>query len=116
MRITIQNPENERKESLWFPWKAEDFEKACLGLEILPSTEPNCTIVDVSDERLSTLLKDKPCNIDELDYLMKRLDSFDRDELLNLLRYGICRKGRNYGRPHQYHLQHPLLQPCCRFQ
>jgi len=81
MRITIQNPENERKESLWFPWKAEDFEKACLGLEILPSTEPNCTIVDVSDERLSTLLKDKPCNIDELDYLMKRLDSFDRDEL-----------------------------------
>ncbi|WP_312072415.1 antirestriction protein ArdA [Anaerotignum propionicum] len=81
MRITIQNPENERKESLWFPWKAEDFEKACLGLEILPSTESNCTIVDVSDERLSTFLKDKTCNIDELDYLMKRLDSFDRDEL-----------------------------------
>ncbi|KAF5048890.1 hypothetical protein DSECCO2_445430 [anaerobic digester metagenome] len=81
MRITIQNPVNERRESLWFPWKAEDFEKACLGLEILPSTEPNCTIVEVSDERLSTLLKDKPCNIDELDYLMKRLDSFDRDEL-----------------------------------
>uniref|UniRef100_UPI00289CA45E antirestriction protein ArdA n=1 Tax=Anaerotignum sp. TaxID=2039241 RepID=UPI00289CA45E len=81
MRITIKNPINERRESLWFPWKAEDFEKVCLGLEILPSTEPNCTIVEVSDERLSTLLKDKPCNIDELDYLMKRLDSFDRDEL-----------------------------------
>ncbi|KXL53787.1 antirestriction protein (ArdA) [Anaerotignum neopropionicum] len=81
MRITIQNPVNERRESLWFPWKAEDFEKACLSLEILPSTEPNCTIVAVSDESLSTLLKDKPCNIDELDYLMKRFDSFDRDEL-----------------------------------
>lgn len=81
MRITIQNPLNERKESLWFPWKGEDFEKACLSLEILPSTEPNCTIVAVSDERLSTFLKDKNCNIDELDYLMKRLDSFDRDEL-----------------------------------
>ncbi|KAF5069629.1 Antirestriction protein [anaerobic digester metagenome] len=81
MRITIQNPENERRESLWFPWKGEDFEKACLSLEILPSTEPNCTIVEVSDERLSTLLKDKPCNTDELDYLMKRLDSFDKDEL-----------------------------------
>lgn len=81
MRITIQNPENERKESLWFPWKAEDFEKVCLNLEIVPSIEPNCTIVAVSDERLSTLIKDKICNIDELDYLMKRLDSFDRDEL-----------------------------------
>ena len=81
MRITIKNPVNESKESLWFPWKGEDFEKACFSLEILPSTEPNCTIVEVSDERLSTFLKDKPSNIDELDYLMKRLDSFDRDEL-----------------------------------
>ncbi|MCQ4935962.1 antirestriction protein ArdA [Anaerotignum propionicum] len=81
MRITIQNPVNERREGLWFPWKAEDFEKVCFNLEIVPSTEPNCIVVEVSDERLSTLLKDKPCNIDELDYLMKRLDSFGRDEL-----------------------------------
>ncbi|MEM1486199.1 hypothetical protein V6615_15210 [Oscillospiraceae bacterium PP1C4] len=81
MRISIKNPVNERTETLWFPWKAEDFEKVCLGLEIVPSTEPNCTIADISDERLNTLLKDKACNIDELDYLMKRLDSFDNDEL-----------------------------------
>ena len=81
MRITIKNPVNEKRESLWFPWKSEDFEKVCFNLEIVPSTEPNGTIAEVSDERLSTFLKDKNCNIDELDYLMKRLDSFDRDEL-----------------------------------
>ncbi|WP_304509241.1 hypothetical protein [Anaerotignum sp.] len=81
MRIRNQNPVNERRESLWFPWKGQDFEKACLRLEILPCAEPNCTIADTSDERLSTFLKDKACNIDELDYLMKRLDSFDNDEL-----------------------------------
>lgn len=81
MRIAIKNPVNEKADTLWFPWKADDFEKVCLGLEIVPSTEPNCIIVDLSDERLATLLKDKACNIDELDYLMKRLDSFDNDEL-----------------------------------
>lgn len=81
MRIAIKNPVNERSDNLWFPWKAGDFERVCVGLEIVPSTKTNCTIVDTSDERLNTLLKGRACNIDELDYLMKRLDSFDNDEL-----------------------------------
>ncbi|WMI82400.1 antirestriction protein ArdA [Anaerotignum sp. MB30-C6] len=81
MRIAIKNPVNQRSETLWFPWKAEDFERVCVGLEIEPSIKTNCTIADTSDERLNTLLKNRACNIDELDYLMKRLDSFDNDEL-----------------------------------
>ncbi|WP_206458335.1 antirestriction protein ArdA [Anaerovorax sp. IOR16] len=94
LRISIKNPVNERTETLWFPWKAEDFEKVCLGLEIAPSTEPNCTIVDVSDERLATLLKDKACNIHELDYLMKRLDSFDNDELQTFYAVAYAEKAK----------------------
>jgi hypothetical protein len=42
----------------------------------------NCLVVDSSDENLSKLLRGKACNIDELDFLTKRLDSFDSRELL----------------------------------
>lgn len=33
------------------------------------------------DERFSNILADKNVNIDELNYLMKRLDSFDSREM-----------------------------------
>lgn len=45
------------------------------------TTEPNCYIEDSLDKRFSNVLADENVNIDELNYLMKRLDGFDSREM-----------------------------------
>lgn len=82
MRIVIKNPISDKTENLWFPCNREDLEQACERMGIPISSGENCLVVDSSDENLSKLLRGKACNIDELDFLTKRLDSFDSRELL----------------------------------
>lgn len=50
-----------------------------LGIEM--TTEPNVYIKGSMDKRFSRILGDRDVNIDELNYLMKRLDSFDSREM-----------------------------------
>lgn len=50
-----------------------------LGIEM--TTEANCYIEDSMDKRFSNTLADKNINIDELNYLTKRLDGFDSREV-----------------------------------
>lgn len=44
------------------------------------TTKANCLIVNSSSEDFLKILDDKHCNIDELNYLMKRMDSFTQKE------------------------------------
>ncbi|SHF08013.1 protein of unknown function [Tissierella praeacuta DSM 18095] len=45
------------------------------------TTEPNCYVENSRDERFLNILADKNANIDELNYLMKRFDSFTTREI-----------------------------------
>ena len=82
MDITIRNPNsiNEKVEVVRFPCEEEKLDEICnrLGLEM--TTKPNCYIVDSNNKDFLGILQDNICNIDELNYLMKRMDSFDPRE------------------------------------
>jgi hypothetical protein len=83
LNITIKklNRENEKTKTIWFPIEEEDLDKICSELGIEMTTDPNCYIEDSMDRNFLRILNDKNCNIDELNYLMKRLDSFDQKEI-----------------------------------
>ncbi len=81
MRILMNNSLNGKEESLWFPWSTEEFENICEKLELPLTSAPNCIVTETGDERLSQILQNTNCNVDELDYLLKRLDSFDGNEI-----------------------------------
>ncbi|WP_195838003.1 antirestriction protein ArdA [Tissierella pigra] len=83
MNITIKksNGENEKTRSIWFPIEEENLDKICSELGIEMTTESNCYIESSMDRNFLNILHDKNCNIDELNYLMKRLDGFSKKEI-----------------------------------
>lgn len=83
MNITIKksNGENEKTRAIWFPIEEENLDKICSELGIEITTEPNCYIENSMDRNFLNILHDKNCNIDELNYLMKRLDGFSQKEI-----------------------------------
>lgn len=83
MNITIKksNGENEKTRTVWFPIEEENLDKICSELGIEMTTEPNCYIENSMDRNFLGILHDKNCNIDELNYLMKRLDGFSQKEI-----------------------------------
>ncbi|WP_207289638.1 hypothetical protein [Senegalia massiliensis] len=83
MNITIKrsNGENEKARTIWFPIEEENLDKICSELGIEMTTEPNCYIENSMDRNFLGILHDKNCNIDELNYLMKRLDGFSQKEI-----------------------------------
>ncbi|WP_326906986.1 antirestriction protein ArdA [Sedimentibacter sp. MB31-C6] len=83
MNITIKksNGENEKTRTIWFPIEEENLDKICSELGIGMTTEPNCHIENSMDRNFINILHDKNCNIDELNYLMKRLDGFSKKEI-----------------------------------
>ncbi|HHZ03434.1 MAG TPA: antirestriction protein ArdA [Tissierellia bacterium] len=83
MNITIKksNGENEKTRTIWFPIEEENLGKICSELGIEMTIEPNCYIENSMDRNFLNILHDKNCNIDELNYLMKRLDGFGQKEI-----------------------------------
>lgn len=83
MNITIKksNGENEKTRTIWFPIEEENLDKICSELGIEMTTAPNCHIENSMDRNFLNILHDKNCNIDELNYLMKRLDGFSQKEI-----------------------------------
>ena len=82
MNITIKKTSDDNKRiSIWLPMEEDKLEKVCNELGIEMTTEANCYIEGSMDKRFSNVLADKNVNIDELNYLMKRLDGFDSREV-----------------------------------
>lgn len=65
----------------WFPMEEVELQEVCNDLGIEMTTEPNCYVENSRDERFLNILADKNANIDELNYLMKRFDSFTTGEI-----------------------------------
>jgi hypothetical protein len=82
MYITIKKSNNIDEKSIeaWFPVAEEKFSKICEELGIIVSTNANCYIAYSNDSDLIGVIKERYCNVDELNFLVKRLDSFDAKE------------------------------------
>ena len=64
-----------------FPYEENEISNVYNQLEIEVSAAPNCYIEEVVyDSDMNEVLKGKQCNIDELNFLFKRMDSFDTKE------------------------------------
>lgn len=64
-----------------FPYEESEISNVYNQLELETSTAPNCYIEEVVyDSDMNEILKGKQCNIDELNFLFKRMDSFDTKE------------------------------------
>ena len=64
-----------------FPYEESEISNVYNQLELETSTAPNCYIEEVVyDPDINEVLKGKECNIDELNFLFKRMDSFDTKE------------------------------------
>jgi hypothetical protein len=69
-------------QNLTYPSKEKELQILCDSLGVANTTKTEIKIGSVhNNERLSTLLSDKTVTLDELNFLMKRLDSFDQKEL-----------------------------------
>lgn len=83
MFITISNSDHpdDKSKNIWFPVDSEKLFEVCKALDIPLSINSNCFIVGLNDRDMSRIIKTPyTCNIDELNFLMKRLDSFDARE------------------------------------
>ncbi|WP_326907640.1 hypothetical protein [Sedimentibacter sp. MB31-C6] len=82
MRTMIQCMHESNYYNLAFPSKEKELQVLCdsLGIANTAKTEIKISAVH-NDERLSALLFEQTVNLDQLNFLMKRLDSFDQKEL-----------------------------------
>ncbi|MFA5577759.1 MAG: hypothetical protein WCZ27_09345 [Tissierellaceae bacterium] len=82
MNITIKKSrDTDKRKAIWLPMEEIELEEVSNELGIEMTTEPNVYIESSRDERFSNILADKNVNIDELNYLIKRLDGFDSREM-----------------------------------
>ena len=82
MNITIKKSRDvDKRKTIWLPMEEDKLEEVCNELGIEMTTKPNSYIESSRDERFSNILADQNVNIDELNYLMKRLDGFDLREM-----------------------------------
>lgn len=82
MRAMIQCMHESNYQNLTFPSKEKELLILCDSFGVANTAKTEIKIGTVhNDERLSTLLSDKTVNLDELNFLMKRLDSFDKNEI-----------------------------------
>lgn len=82
MYITIKNSRDtdEKAVRVWFPCEEDRLSRICDEVGIVISKDKNCFIVEGSDRDFIDAMKDSYCNVDELNFLTKRLDSFDAKE------------------------------------
>jgi len=82
LNITIKKSSDDNKrKTIWFPMEEVELQEVCNDLGIEMTTEPNCYVESSRDERFLNILANKNANIDELNYLMKRFDSFTTREI-----------------------------------
>ena len=82
MRAMIQCIHENKYQNLTFPSKEKELNILCDSLGVVNTAKTEVEIGTVhNDERLSTLLSHQTVNLDELNFLMKRLDSFNQNEL-----------------------------------
>ena len=80
MLIRLKRIDRKEEESIMFnfPYEESEISNVYNQLELETSTAPNCYIEEVVyDSDMNEVLKGKECNIDELNFLFKRMDSFD---------------------------------------
>lgn len=83
MLIRLKGIDRKEEESIMFnfPYEEGEISNVYNQLELETSTAPNCYIEEVVyDSDMNEVLKGKQCNIDELNFLFKRMDSFDAKE------------------------------------
>ncbi|MDD4714828.1 MAG: hypothetical protein PHT72_05140, partial [Candidatus Absconditabacteria bacterium] len=83
MLIRLKRIDRKEDESIMFnfPYEENEISNVYNQLEIEVSAAPNCYIDGVVyDSDMNEVLKGKECNIDELNFLYKRMDSFDTKE------------------------------------
>ena len=83
MLIRLKGIDRKEEESIMFnfPYEENEISNVYNQLEIEVSAAPNCYIDGVVyDSDMNEVLKGKECNIDELNFLFKRMDSFDTKE------------------------------------
>lgn len=97
MYFTIRKKKdtNENEVEVWFPLDDLQLIKICDDVGIGAKLTENIYIVDSSDTDLSMLIKEKFCNIDELNFLTKRLDSFDTKEKLTFFASAVATEAIN---------------------
>jgi len=81
IKIRELNSSNKNSRDIWLPAEEEKLQEICNDLEIRMTTLTNCFIENVADKKLGRMLNNKCCNIDELNYLLKRIDGLNKDEL-----------------------------------
>jgi len=79
--IKRSNNQNEKIRTIWFPIEEEKLQEICNELGIEMTIESNCYIEDSMDKNFLRILNNRYCNIDELNYLMKRFDGFSPKEI-----------------------------------
>lgn len=96
MDITIKNPNviNEKIEIVRFPCDEEKLYEICSRLGIEMPAKANCHIVDSSNKDFIQILQDNLCNIDELNYLMKRMDGFVERERKQFYASALAEKSK----------------------
>ncbi|MDR7855859.1 antirestriction protein ArdA [Tissierella sp.] len=83
MLIRLRGIDRKEEESIMFnfPYDESEISNVYNQLELETSTAPNCYIEEVVyDSDMNEILKGKQCNIDEVNFLFKRMDSFDTKE------------------------------------
>lgn len=83
MLIRLKRIDRKEEESIMFnfPYEESEISNVYNQLELEIATAPNCYIEEVVyDSDMNEILKGKECNIDELNFLFKRMDSFDAKE------------------------------------
>lgn len=82
MNITIRGLDNSNNKirDIWLPMEEERLYEICNDLGIEMRMGYNCYIENSIDSNFQKILNNRYCNIDELNYLTKRLDSFSGNE------------------------------------
>ena len=83
MLIRLKRIDRKEDESIMFnfPYEENEISNVYNQLELETSIAHNCYIEEVVyDPDMNEVLKGKECNIDELNFLFKRMDSFDAKE------------------------------------
>lgn len=82
MRAIIECIYKNNYQNSSFPSKEKELQLLCDSLGIANTSNTEIKIGKIhNDEKMTTLLSGKTVNLDEINFLAKRLDSFDANEL-----------------------------------
>ncbi len=95
MRAMIQCIHENNHQNLTFPSKEKELQILCDSLGVSNMAKIKIKIGTVhNDEKMTALLSGKTVNLDELNFLTKRLDSFDQNELTTFFAVAYAEKAK----------------------